>query len=98
MAINQFEETVTTLNDARRLLPKSQDNKRVSLATLHRWIRKGIRGRDGNFVQLESMKVGRECLTRREALKRVSGQLSPATDNYGSTENSDTFRPISLND
>lgn len=62
---NKYEEGQSTLymtlNEASRLIP-GRDGRRISLKTIHRWCRKGLR----TGVRLRSELVGgKRCTTRR---------------------------------
>ena len=46
-------------------IPRRADGSKVSVAAIHRWASKGIRG-----VKLESIKVGKTRCTSNDALKR----------------------------
>jgi hypothetical protein len=70
MAANLLDETSLTLTDAAKALPPLRCGKRVHLATLHRWVQKGVRG-----VRLEAVRLGRTVVTSREALQRFSERL-----------------------
>ena len=76
MTINTLEETVITAREAINLLPKSPRGKRINLAILHRWFLKGRRANDGTLVRLESVEVGGQTCTSREALKRFFQRLN----------------------
>ncbi len=67
-----LDETVLTLSQAARRLPKLGKNH-VSPTTVWRWCRKGIRG-----VHLEYACVGRRIVTSREAMTRFAGALAEA--------------------
>lgn len=64
MAIDIATETVVSLTEATKILPKI-NGKRPAISTLWRWCRKGLRG-----VRLEYIRVGRNIATSREALNR----------------------------
>ena len=72
MAINIETETVVSLTEATKVLPKV-NGKRPSISTLWRWCRKGLRG-----VHLEYIRVGRNIATSREALNRFFTALAEA--------------------
>jgi hypothetical protein len=64
------DEELVTLTEATKHLPKV-DGKKVSVCTLWRWCRLGLRG-----VSLEYVRVGRKICTTREALLRFFSELA----------------------
>jgi hypothetical protein len=62
MPIDTNTESVIQFNEARTAVP---GDKRLSLATLHRWRLKGVRG-----VRLETILIGGLRYTSREAISR----------------------------
>jgi hypothetical protein len=62
MHIDCEAETLITFSDARTAFP---GDKRLSLATLHRWRLNGVRG-----VKLETVLIGGLRYTSREAIDR----------------------------
>ena len=58
-------ETVVSLSDATKHLPRRRRGKRPHLATLYRWSTNGVRG-----VKLEVIRVGSTLCTSLEALQR----------------------------
>lgn len=71
MAIDTTQETVFTLTEATKLLPRRRRNKRPSLATLYRWTNEGVRG-----IRLEFTCVGGTRCTSRQALQRFFDRLT----------------------
>jgi hypothetical protein len=71
MGVNLLDETLLTLTEAAKALPCLRGGKRVHLATLHRWVLRGVRG-----VHLEAVRLGRTVVTSREALQRFAERLS----------------------
>lgn len=72
MSINIDLERLLALSDARTAFP---GDKRLSLATLHRWRIKGVRG-----VRLETVLVGGLRYTSQEAITRfIAAQNAEAT-------------------
>ena len=67
------DEKLITLTEATRHLPKV-DGKKVSVCTLWRWCRKGVRG-----AFLECVRVGRRICTTREAMLRFFTDLAKLT-------------------
>ena len=74
MAIDIHNETVVSLTEATKILPKV-NGKRPSISTLWRWCRKGLHG-----VHLEYVRVGRNIATSREALNRFFVALAEADE------------------
>lgn len=72
MAINIENETIVSLTEATKTLPRV-NGKRPAISTLWRWCRKGLRG-----VRLEYIRVGRNIATSREALSRFFAALADA--------------------
>ena len=64
------EEELVTLTEAAKRLPKV-DGKKVSICTLWRWCRMGLRG-----VYLEYVRVGRKICTTHQALLRFFSGLA----------------------
>ena len=62
MSIDTALETLLTYEDARTAFP---GDRRLSLATLHRWRLNGVRG-----VRLETLLIGGLRYTSREAIDR----------------------------
>lgn len=62
MGIDTSTETIVSFNDARS---EFKDGRRKSLATLHRWRLRGVKG-----VRLESVKIGGLRYTSLEAIDR----------------------------
>lgn len=70
------KETIIPLCKAAKLLPSARCPHGVHVATLHRWIRRGVRG-----VRLEWIRIGGTTCTSEEALGRFFAALSTTTDN-----------------
>ena len=68
--IDLAAETTIPLSDAPKHLP-AKNGKRIHLATVYRWIMRGVQG-----VKLESLKVGGGRVTSVEALQRFAERLS----------------------
>ena len=68
------EEQLITLAEAAKHLPKV-DGKKVSVCTLWRWCRRGLRG-----AFLEYVRVGRKICTTREAMLRFFSELADLDD------------------
>ena len=67
-------EELITLTEAAKCLPKV-DGKKVSVCTLWRWCRVGLRG-----MFLEYVRVGRKICTTREAMLRFFSDLADLDD------------------
>lgn len=63
--IDIHKETVLSLTDAGKHLPRRRAGKRPHVATLYRWAQHGVRG-----VILETIQVGGTLCTSLEALQR----------------------------
>jgi hypothetical protein len=66
----RLDEQLITLTEAARRLPRI-DGRKVAVATLWRWARRGLRG-----ARLEYVRVGRKICTTHEALMRFFAELS----------------------
>jgi hypothetical protein len=66
----RLDEQLITLTEAAKHLPRI-DGRKVSVCTLWRWCRRGLRG-----VRLEYVRVGRKICTTHEALMRFFAELS----------------------
>jgi hypothetical protein len=77
--IDPNTETLLSLADAARLLPRRRAGKRPHVSCLYRWTTTGCKG-----VVLESLQCGGTRVTSREALARFFEQLTcadnPRTD------------------
>jgi hypothetical protein len=71
MSIDPLTETVLTLAQAAKRLPRLRNNRPVAVSTLWRWARSGCRGRI-----LETLLVGRVRVTSPGALTRFFAALS----------------------
>ena len=70
--IDISKETVISLKEATRLLPRRRNGKKTCLQTMYRWTaRRGIRG-----VVLETIQVGGTKCTSIEALQRFFDRLT----------------------
>ena len=72
MAINVENETLLTLTEATKVLPRVNGRK-PAVSTLWRWCRKGLRG-----VRLEYLRIGRNIVTSPQALHRFFAALAEA--------------------
>ncbi len=64
-------ETLLSLADAAKFLPKKPNGKRINIRTIERWIRGGNRA----GIKLEGLLIGSTLMTTKEALARF-GQAS----------------------
>jgi len=87
MSIDISKETLYTLTEATKILPKV-NGKRPAIATLWRWCSKGLQG-----VHLEHVRIGRRICTSAEALNRFANALAEAAQDRLSTSGS-TYGPI----
>jgi hypothetical protein len=75
MAIDISTETVVSLTEATRQLPKRRAGKRPNVATLYRWTNDGCRG-----VRLEYVMVGGTRCTSLDALQRFFDALTSVAE------------------
>jgi hypothetical protein len=75
MAIDPNSETLLSLADAARALPRRRAGKRPHVSCVYRWTTSGCKG-----VVLESIQVGGTRCTGREALGRFFERLTYADD------------------
>lgn len=80
-------EQLLSLRQASRLLPSNRGGKPVSFACLLRWITHGVRGPNGDRVQLEACRLGSRWLTSREALQRFAEALTPTAADKSTANN-----------
>jgi hypothetical protein len=71
MAILINDETVLTLTEAAKMLPRRRGGKRPHVSTLYRWGSRGLRG-----IVLETIQIGGTTCTSFEALQRFFSHLS----------------------
>jgi len=76
MAIDVFQESVLSFVEVTKRLPRTAHNKKLHVSTLHRWVQRGLRSRDGQIVRLEMVKVGGRACTSEEALQRFFDRLT----------------------
>ncbi len=76
MSIDPTTETLRPFAEAARRLPALRGGRPVNVTTVWRWATRGVRGRGGVTVQLESIKVGGTCCTSDEALARFFQALT----------------------
>ena len=92
MTATILSESLLTLHDAAQLLPSNRAGKRVSFATVWRWVLRGVRACDGQLVRLEAARVGGRWLTSREALERFAAALTSPIDAGGAPIRTPTAR------
>jgi hypothetical protein len=71
MAIDTLSESVLSLTEAAKALPRRRKGKRPDVCTLYRWSMAGCRG-----VRLETIQIGGCRCTSREALQRFFERLT----------------------
>lgn len=76
MSINVFSETIVTLTEATKRIPRLNRGERLCIRTIYRWVQKGCCGKDRNTVRLETTKIGGTTCTSLEALQRFFDQLN----------------------
>jgi len=76
VAIDVENEKLIRIADLSRLVP-GRTGQGVSVSTVHRWMLKGRRNRDGEIIRLDSLVVGGSRYTTREALRRFTAALNP---------------------
>ena len=76
MAIDPNTETLRPLAEAAARLPSLRGGRPVSTTTVWRWATRGVRGRRGQKIRLETLKIGGTCCTSDEALARFFRALS----------------------
>lgn len=64
-------ESLIAVGEVPRHLPVRSTGRRVHIATVYRWIQRGVRG-----VRLASIRIGGTTYTSLEAVQRFSQQLS----------------------
>lgn len=69
--IDVSSETLRTLPEAAKRLPRRRAGRPTNTATLYRWIAKGVRG-----VRLEAIRLGGGLVTSDEALQRFAERLT----------------------
>lgn len=69
--IDIHNETLISIREAPRHLPRRQTGKRVHISAVYRWLKRGVRG-----VCLESVSIGGTTYTSKEALQRFADRLS----------------------
>jgi len=72
-AIDILGETLVTIPQASALLPPNEKGRRPHIATIYRWMLRGVKG-----VKLETCLVGGKRFTSHEALQRFSEAVTQA--------------------
>jgi Protein of unknown function (DUF1580) len=72
-------EKLIGLGEAARSLPGYRDNQGMHPSAVWRWIVNGAKGKDGQRVKLEAVRIGNRWLTSKEALVRFSSALTETT-------------------
>lgn len=71
--IDPLNESIVSLSDAAKALPRRRGGKRPHVSCIYRWTVNGCRG-----VVLESIQIGGTRCTSKEALSRFFQRLSGA--------------------
>ena len=69
------KETLISISDTPKHLPRRPNGKTVHVSVVYRWLKKGIKG-----IRLESARIGRCTYTSLEALQRWSDALTNADE------------------
>jgi hypothetical protein len=80
MAIDVFKESVLSLAEATKRLPRVRRGKKPHVSSLYRWAKRGKRCSDGTVARLEIIKVGGTTCTSLEALQRFFDRLTGERD------------------
>jgi hypothetical protein len=70
MTIEIGQESILTLQEAAKLLPRRRAGRKPHVSTLYRWASRGLKG-----AVLETVQVGGTTCTSREALQRFFDKL-----------------------
>jgi hypothetical protein len=76
MAIDAFQESLLSFAEAAKKLGKKREGKKPNLSVFYRWTLGGLRGKDGQIVRLEVLKVGGRTFTSEQALQRFFDRLT----------------------
>jgi hypothetical protein len=71
MSIDTSVESILTLAQAARLVPRRRKKRPCNICTLWRWVHLGIKG-----IHLESVVIGGTTCTSKEALQRFYANLT----------------------
>lgn len=82
-------EALIPLRQAAKLIPSTRGpaGKAIHIATMHRWITRGVRGQ-----RLESVRIGGSRYTSVEAISRWIRELNPEAPHAASAPARDTAR------
>jgi hypothetical protein len=69
--INIHTERLISLRDAIKLLPPGRGGRPIHVASMYRWVSRGVRQ-----IRLESVRIGGTVYTSREALERFTIRLT----------------------
>lgn len=84
---------LVSLSEARTtIIPRNDDGSPVSPATVHRWIRKGLLGRDGQRIKLNVMYRGRKPYTTPEAIRMFFQRIAESRE--AATSEPETITPL----
>jgi hypothetical protein len=72
--IDIHRERILTPAQAARVRPPGRKGRPTNVATVYRWIKKGVRG-----VKLEGIRIGGSLYTSQEALQRFAERLTNRT-------------------
>ncbi|HUT12079.1 MAG TPA: DUF1580 domain-containing protein [Thermoguttaceae bacterium] len=72
--IDLARETIVTLSNVPRHLPRRRKGKRPNVATIYHWAQRGCKG-----ICLETIQVGGTKCTSLEALQRFCDALTPSS-------------------
>ncbi|MBL8815483.1 MAG: hypothetical protein JNL58_05605 [Planctomyces sp.] len=61
-----------------QLIPQSSDGKSLNCSTLWRWVRRGLRGANGERIKLEVVYVGRTPHVSAEMVERFFQRVTAA--------------------
>ena len=75
--IDLVTEDPVALADARNSLPPIRAGKRIHVATMIRWIMRGVRSPSGTLVRLEAARLGSRWITTKQALQRFLEAITP---------------------
>lgn len=76
MGIDVFHEELLGLAQAAKRLPKAPSGKKISTSTIYRWANRGLVGKSGERIRLETIMFGGQMCTTAEALQRYFNRLS----------------------
>jgi hypothetical protein len=69
-----------TLNRAARRVPRTRQDRPVTLGCLFRWITTGVIGPNGKRVHLEAARLGGRWITTPKAIRRFVAAQTPGHD------------------